>query len=131
MRYLFTGDRHFHPIYDRAIDTIILKFHEGDEILVGDCPTGVDKIVREAYEFHRLKKKGISLHVEKADWKEHGKAAGPIRNQKMIDRKPDYVIALHVDLESSKGTKDCAKRAEKENLKVVYPIKRVEEPSNA
>lgn len=33
--------------------------------------------------------------VFKADWKQHGRAAGPIRNKKMLDQgKPDVVIAF-------------------------------------
>lgn len=33
--------------------------------------------------------------VTKQDWAKHGKAAGPIRNQMMLDQgKPDYVVAL-------------------------------------
>lgn len=39
--------------------------------------------------------------VFKADWGKHGKAAGPIRNQQMLDEgKPDLVIAF----EGGKGT---------------------------
>jgi hypothetical protein len=43
-----------------------------------------------------------------ADWANHGKAAGPIRNRKMLDLKPDLVLAFHADLTNSKGTKDCS-----------------------
>ncbi len=47
-----------------------------------------------------------------ADWTKHGKAAGPIRNQQMLDEnKPDVVLAFHDDLEASKGTKDMVNRA--------------------
>jgi hypothetical protein len=30
----------------------------------------------------------------KADWHRHGRAAGPIRNQKMLDWGPDLVVAF-------------------------------------
>jgi hypothetical protein len=30
----------------------------------------------------------------KADWHWHGRAAGPIRNQKMLDWGPDLVVAF-------------------------------------
>lgn len=44
----------------------------------------------------------------KADWAIHGKAAGPIRNQRMIDEgKPDLVVAFP----GGKGTSDMIKRA--------------------
>lgn len=47
-----------------------------------------------------------------ADWKTHGRAAGPIRNQKMLaEGRPEVVLAFHDDLEGSKGTKDMVRRA--------------------
>lgn len=42
----------------------------------------------------------------------HGKPAGPLRNQKMIDQKPDLVVAFHDDMAGSKGTKDMVTKAE-------------------
>jgi hypothetical protein len=48
-----------------------------------------------------------------ADWKKHGKAAGPIRNQQMLDEgKPDVVWAFVTrPLEESRGTADMVRRA--------------------
>jgi hypothetical protein len=52
-----------------------------------------------------------------AEWKKHGKAAGPIRNQRMLDEgKPDLVVAFHDDLGRSKGTNDMLARAERANV---------------
>jgi len=43
-----------------------------------------------------------------ADWKRHGKRAGPIRNQKMINHgKPDLVVAFP----GGRGTADMVRRA--------------------
>jgi hypothetical protein len=43
----------------------------------------------------------------KADWEKHGKAAGPIRNRKMLkDGEPRLVLAFHKNLSKSKGTLD-------------------------
>ena len=40
-------------------------------------------------------KRGIPYKVFPADWMTYGKAAGPIRNQQMLDDgKPDVVIAF-------------------------------------
>lgn len=53
------------------------------------------------------------------DWVKHGKAAGPIRNQQMLDEgRPDIVVALHDDLIASKGTKDMVQRAKKAGIPV-------------
>lgn len=57
---------------------------------------------------------GVDIVTYTAEWERHGKAAGPIRNQEMLDRgKPDLVLAF-VDkpLAESKGTADMVRRAE-------------------
>lgn len=51
-----------------------------------------------------------------ADWKKHGKAAGPLRNQRMLEEfKPDVVIAFA----GGRGTADMIRRAEAEGIRVV------------
>ena len=52
----------------------------------------------------------------KADWKSHGKAAGPIRNRKMIQEgRPDFVVALP----GGKGTANMVNQAYSEGLPVI------------
>lgn len=63
-----------------------------------------------------------------ADWAKDGRAAGPIRNQRMLtEGKPDIVLAF-VDkpLAESKGTADMVRRAQKAGIPT-YVIQRVEE----
>lgn len=51
-----------------------------------------------------------------ADWKANGRAAGPIRNQKMLDEgKPDLVVAFP----GGRGTADMVSRARKAGVKVL------------
>lgn len=51
-----------------------------------------------------------------ADWATHGKAAGPIRNQDMLDRgKPDLVIAFP----GGAGTADMVRRARAAGVEVL------------
>lgn len=51
----------------------------------------------------------------------HGRPAGVIRNQRMLDEgKPDVVYAFHDDLEKSKGTKDMVKRAKRAGIPVTH-----------
>lgn len=51
-----------------------------------------------------------------ADWKAHGKSAGPIRNQRMIDLgKPDLVVAFP----GGRGTADMVRRAKAARVAVV------------
>jgi hypothetical protein len=50
-----------------------------------------------------------------ADWKKHGKAAGPIRNQEMLDRHaPQFVVAFP----GGRGTADMVSRSRKAGIDV-------------
>jgi hypothetical protein len=56
--------------------------------------------------------RGMELLEFPADWTTHGKAAGPIRNQQMLEEgRPDLVVAFADDLGASRGTKDMVTRA--------------------
>lgn len=51
-----------------------------------------------------------------ADWKTHGKAAGPIRNARMLELgKPDLVVAF----EGGTGTADMVSRARSAGVRVL------------
>lgn len=52
-----------------------------------------------------------------ANWNLHHKAAGPIRNQQMLDEgKPNLVVAFHNDINNSKGTQHMVKIAKKAGI---------------
>lgn len=58
----------------------------------------------------------VSIEEYPADWRANGLAAGPIRNQKMLDQEhPDLVIAFP----GGKGTADMVRRARKANIPVM------------
>lgn len=68
--------------------------------------------------------------VYPADWQAHGRAAGPKRNQLMLDKLLSYedkdadewnvlVVAFHDNIEASKGTKDMVRRAKRRVLTYV------------
>jgi hypothetical protein len=53
-----------------------------------------------------------------ADWHTHGRAAGPIRNKRMLDEgKPDVVIAFP----GGKGTANMVSQARAAGIKVIFP----------
>jgi hypothetical protein len=59
---------------------------------------------------------GLTINSFSANWKLHGKAAGPIRNQQMIDMgKPDLVIAFP----GGDGTADMVRRSIVANIEVI------------
>lgn len=50
---------------------------------------------------------GVSYRVFMADWETHGKAAGPIRNKRMLEEgQPNLVLAFTNDLSKSAGTRN-------------------------
>lgn len=59
---------------------------------------------------------GIPEKPFPAKWSEHGKAAGPIRNQQMLDEgKPNLVVAFP----GGAGTRDMVTRAKKAGIEIV------------
>ena len=55
---------------------------------------------------------GVPWQEFPADWKKHGKAAGSIRNQQMLDEgKPDMILAFHPVSGCTPGTADMIRRA--------------------
>lgn len=71
---------------------------------------------------------GFEVVVENARWTQFGKAAGPMRNKKMIEKALEMknthvgsslkLIAFHDDLSSSKGTKHCINEALKKGVSI-------------
>lgn len=79
-RLLICGSRNWRSQY--PIQAVILGEREmrGINLVVvhGDCPTGADRIASQLCDNY-----GIDQEKHPADWKQYGRAAGPIRNQEM------------------------------------------------
>lgn len=88
------------------------KKHANIEItqIVSGGANGVDAL-GEQY----ARENSIPLIVMRADWKNHGKAAGPIRNKQMAECS-DALIAIWDG--ASKGTKNMISEATKLGLRV-------------
>lgn len=116
MRILVCGTRYFNPkdIGQRdVIMSVLNDYPRHAKVIHGDC-RGVDKFASD----HQFRRGGTALAFP-ADWDKHGKAAGPIRNQKMLDEgKPDVVLAFHTDPMLGRGTRDMVRRAEKAGIPV-------------
>lgn len=60
--------------------------------------------------------RGIPTSEHFADWAKHGRAAGPIRNQQMLDaEKPDLVIAFP----GGRGTANMVRLAKQAGVEVL------------
>ncbi len=97
-----------------AIDEFLSHLKKNCVIVHGGCK-GVDIIV-DMYS----RKRGLPVIVYPAEWDKHGKAAGYIRNKRMLlEEKPDLVIAFHPALDKSKGTKHMIETANKANYRTM------------
>ena len=101
-RVLFYGSRTW-------VESVPIWWHiyglkPGDVVIHGGAD-GADEIADEA-----ARKSGLRVEVYRANWREHGRAAGPRRNQQMIDEgKPDRAVGFRMP-GTSKGTDDMTRR---------------------
>jgi hypothetical protein len=95
---LVTGDRNWSDTAT-VMDTLKKLNDAGYHRLIEGEARGADSIARNcAYQL------GWEIIKVPADWKQFGRAAGPIRNKQMLDMKPDAVVYFHMNLAQSKGT---------------------------
>lgn len=78
------GGRDFNDFDYMKREILSLMWHELKDyevvIISGECPRGADYWAKTAAWALKLRYMGVP-----ADWKEHGKAAGPIRNRYMAE----------------------------------------------
>jgi hypothetical protein len=109
MKVLVCGSREWED--GRLVLQRLSGLHPGTTVIHGDC-RGADRIAARA-----AKMLNFEVIAVPADWS-IGKSAGPIRNRKMLDMKPELVIAFHDDIENSKGTRDCVGEARRRGIPV-------------
>src|SRR6266851_576424 len=108
MRILVTGSREWTDW--ETIQRALQEAGDGDwnTLIHGDCSTGADSIADNFGCF-------CCWEIERypADWAKYGKAAGPVRNQEMVDAGADICLAFFQPGAANRGTADCVSRAEK------------------
>ncbi len=116
MRVLVCGGRNFcdKSTLWGALDSLQREVpHDALTIIQGGAH-GADQMAREWCQ-----SRGVAYENYPANWEVEGKAAGPIRNQRMIDDgKPDRVIAFP----GGKGTRDMIRRAQAAKLPVTLVV---------
>lgn len=127
MRVLVTGSRKWtdrDAVY-RALDgQLEIACAEiglpGLTVVHGDCAIGADRLADEWVKDRRKSFWQVFLFLAEphpADWERHGKSAGPIRNQQMVDLGADVCLAF--PLGRSPGTRHCMKAAERAGIPVI------------
>lgn len=110
MKVLVCGDRNWTDT--KKVRERLSQFPPGTVIIEGEC-RGADRIA--ARVALRL---GFTVDAYPADWDTHGRAAGPIRNSRMLNQSPDLVIAFHPDIDKSSGTADTVRKARHRRIPV-------------
>lgn len=106
MRILVCGSRDFD---DRErLYKLLDAFIPIVEVIIEGEAKGADTLAKEWAEEREIIVMGFP-----ANWKQWGRAAGPMRNRQMIEEgKPDLVIAFPSKLlHNTKGTKDMVNQA--------------------
>jgi len=103
----------------RALDDLHAKMHI-TEIMQGGAK-GVDQFARE----WAATKPEIVRYVCKADWS-LGRKAGPMRNQRMLEWKPDVVVAFP----GGRGTADMVARADSAGITVLNGLSFIQQQRN-
>ncbi len=113
---LITGSRDFPDLSIVAEEMHALP--KGTLVVVGDA-RGVDFAAASA-----ARAAGLEVEVHPAQWKLHGKGAGPIRNRVMVARvrqSGGRVVAFWDGI--SRGTADCVRQAKEAGLPVTTIVR--------
>lgn len=115
MKVLVCGGRDYNDRAKVFDELEILNAFNMELCVISGGATGADALAEEWARANIKRRNGVSFHGFKADWKKHGKAAGPIRNQAMIDKgRPDLVLAFP----GGRGTADMVERAKAAGIEV-------------
>lgn len=108
---LVCGGRNFRSPAEfyREMDRLHERF--GFTHIMHGGASGVDTFASE----WAATKPGIERYVCRPDWEKHGRAAGPMRNARMLEWKPDVVIAFP----GGRGTADMVRKARAAGVDVI------------
>lgn len=110
-RILITGSRTWD---DANVILEAIDEHGGDYAVVvsGHCPLGADAMAEDAAEAL-----GMDVELHPADWNQHGKRAGFLRNAEMVNLGADVCLAFIRD--DSKGATMTANLAQKAGIPTI------------
>ena len=111
MRVLVCGGRDFNNVAFIWSKLDQLHAETPFTALIQGGQTGADEIASEWVKT----KPEITPYSCKADWDRYGRAAGPMRNMRMLEFRPHLVVAFP----GNRRTTDMKKRARAANIKVI------------
>ena len=85
--------------------------------LIHGSAKGADRLAAEWQALRIIYNKQLWSAGYPADWDKHGPAAGPIRNQRMLDNNPG--VELVIAFPGGRGTADMVRRAKAKGLTVI------------
>ncbi|AGA30703.1 DUF2493 domain-containing protein [Singulisphaera acidiphila] len=106
IRVLITGDREWAclGIAEAVVTRLVARYGPGVVIVHGGAK-GVDLSFELA-----AREQELATEVHEADWEKHGRKAGPLSSQEMVDLGAELAIVVHRNLVGSRVTKDCVRR---------------------
>lgn len=110
MRVLVCGGRDYDDLFRVYEELDKLNLDRKTDVIICGGARGADELaIVYAEDFY------IETKVYYALWNKHGRSAGPIRNQRMLDEgKPDLVVAFPGGV----GTADMVARSRKAGIEV-------------
>lgn len=109
MRVLVCGGRNYRDV--KSVFASLDGLSPGPHLIIHGGATGADACAAEW-----ASKRGCESEVYHAPWRTHGRAAGPIRNQRMLDHgRPELVVAFP----GGSGTADMVRRAKAAGVTVI------------
>lgn len=120
MRVLVCGSRDYanRERMFRLLNEILMEAAQMDEgvTLIHGAARGADSL---ADEWGHLASP-VEIESYPADWDRHGKRAGYVRNQQMLDEgQPELVVAFYSAVERSRGTSMMVDIARKAGVRVL------------
>lgn len=114
MKLAVIGSRDFVD-YARMEQCLLRNFRvEEIEVVISGGARGADTLAARFAGRH-----GLPLEIVPADWKTHGRKAGPVRNAEIVERA-DVLVAFWDGL--SRGTRDSITRARMAGKRVmIFP----------
>lgn len=107
---IICGDRHWED--EKTIFLYIGTLPPDTRVITGGAK-GADTIAENTRVWH-----GLDGKVYPANWTMFGKAAGPIRNRRMMeDENPYLVVGFHNNISRSKGTRNMLLLAKRKRVR--------------